>query len=120
MLGHLLVGLLLLTPAGVPVDDKIDAKLLVGKWEPETRPDGVDKMMVEFTKDNKVMLSIEAQGEKEKMEGTYKVDGDKINIKIMREGQEIDQTRKISKLTESELVTKDEEMNQERKYKKVK
>jgi uncharacterized protein (TIGR03066 family) len=120
MLVQLLVGLLLLTPAGVPVDDKIDAKLLVGKWEPESRPDGVDKMVVEFTKDNKVTLDIEAQGNKQKIEGTYKVDGNKISIKIMREGQEIDQTRKITKLTENELVTKDEEMNQERKYKKVK
>jgi uncharacterized protein (TIGR03066 family) len=116
----LIVALLLLVPSSGLADDKIDAKLLVGKWQPEKLPDGVEKMTLEFHKGDKVTLDINAQGGNQKLEGTYKVDGNNVNIKMTINGNETDQKRKVTKLTEDELVTKDEAADQERKYKRVK
>lgn len=120
MFCQLLVSVLLLAPSPSLVEDKIDGKLLIGKWEPEKLPDGVEKLVVEYTKDNKVSVELEAQGNKQKFEGTYKLEGDKLNIKIDINGNEQNQTRKITKLTDKEMVTNDEEKSEERKYKKVK
>jgi uncharacterized protein (TIGR03066 family) len=117
MLVHLLVGLMLMSSAAP--QDKIDGKLIVGKWEPEKKPDGVDKILVEFTKDNKMFLDLETNGEKQKIEGTYKVDGDKLEVKFEVQGQPMEQKRTITKLTETEMITKDDE-GTERKYKKAK
>jgi len=119
MLCQLLVSVLLLAPSTY-VEDKIDSKLLVGKWQPEKLPDGVDKLVVEYTKDGKVSVELEAQGNKQKFEGTYKLDGEKLEIKIDFNGNEQVQKRKVAKLTDSEMVTTDEDKGEERKYKKVK
>jgi len=118
MLVHMIVGLMLLSPTSLQ-DSKIDGKLFVGKWEAEKKPDGVDKIVVEFTKDEKVHLAIDAQGQTNKIEGTYKLKGDKLTVKIKVNDQEQEQERTIVKLTEKELVTKGDD-GEERKYKKVK
>ena len=120
MLCQLLVSLLLLVPSTSLIEDKIDAKLLLGKWEPEKKPDGVDKLVVEYKKDDKISVEVETQGMKLNFEGTYKVEGDKLSIKIDINGNEQNQKRKITKLTADEMVTTDEESKEERKYKKVK
>lgn len=120
MLCQLLVSVLLLAPSTSLVEDKIDGKLLLGKWEPVKLPDGVDKLVVEYTKDGKVSVELEAQGNKQKFEGTYKLEGDKLHIKIDFNGNEQDQKRKVTKLTDTEMVTTDEDKGEERKYKKVK
>jgi uncharacterized protein (TIGR03066 family) len=118
MLVHLIIGLMLFSPTSLQ-DSKIDGKLFVGKWEAEKKPDGVDKIVVEFTKDEKVHLTIDAQGQTNKIEGTYKLKGDKLTVKIKVNDQEQEQERTIVKLTENELVTKGDD-GEERKYKKVK
>ena len=120
MFCQLLVSVLLLVPATSLVEDKIDGKLLLGKWEPEKVPDGADKVVVEYLKDGKLTVDVEAQGQKLKFEGTYKLDGDKLNVKLDINGTEQNQTRKVTKLTDKEMVTNDEEKSEERKYKKVK
>lgn len=121
MIGHLLIGLLLLVPHGTLADDKVDAKLLLGKWEPEKKPENVDKLVVEYKKDDKISVEVETQGMKLNFEGTYKVvDGNKLEIKIDFNGNEQHQKRKITKLTADEMVTNDDETKEERKYKKVK
>lgn len=120
MLCQLLVSVLLLTPAITPVEDKIDGKLLIGKWQPEKLPDGVDKIVVEYSKDNKVTVNLEAQGQMQKIEGTYKLDGDMLTIKLDINGTEQEQKRKIAKLTDSEMTTTDKDKGEDRKYKKVK
>lgn len=120
MLCQLLVSVLLLAPTTSPVEDKIDGKLLIGKWTPEKLPDNVDKLTVEYKKEDKVSVELETQGMKLNFEGTYKLDGDKLNIKIDFNGTEQNQKRKITKLTADEMVTNDDETKEERKYKKVK
>ncbi len=120
MFCQLLVSVLLLAPSHSLVEDKIDGKLLLGKWEAEKPPEGVEKAVVEYLKDGKLSVEVEAQGQKHKFEGTYKLEGDKLNIKIDINGTEQEQNRKIIKLTDKEMVNKDEEKGEERKYKKVK
>lgn len=119
MLCQLLVSVLLLAPSTF-VEDKIDGKLLIGKWTPEKLPDGVDKIVVEYFKDNKLAVNVEAQGQMQKIEGTYKLDGDMLTIKLDINGTEQEQKRKVAKLTDSEMVTTDKDKGEDRKYKKVK
>lgn len=120
MLCQLLVSVLLLAPSTSLVEDKIDGKLLIGKWKPEKLPENLDSLVVEYKKDDKLTVEIEAQGQKQSFEGTYKLEGDKLSIKIDFNGNEQNQKRKITKLTADEMVTTDDEKNEERKYKRVK
>lgn len=120
MLCQLLIGLMILAPMSGVAEDKIDAKLLLGKWEPEKKPDNADKVVVEYKEGGKLSVEVEAQGMKLNFEGTYKVDGNKLEVKIDFNGNEQIQNRKITKLTKDELVTNDDEKKEERKYKKVK
>src|SRR4051812_19110738 len=64
--------------------DKVDAAKLVGTWEltKSADPDGPKSATVEFTKDNKVTIAFDANGKELKLEGTYKVDGDKLTVKL--------------------------------------
>jgi uncharacterized protein (TIGR03066 family) len=86
-------------------DEKIDAKLLVGKWTPKEE-DKKGQFVVEFTKDGKVLLS--APGKEFKAEGTYKLDGNKLSFKMKFGGEEKSQVRTVHSLTKSELVSSDE------------
>jgi len=86
-------------------DEKIDAKLLVGKWTPkEEGKNGV--FVVEFTKDGKVLLN--AAGKDFKAEGTYKLDGNKLSFKMKFGDEEKSQVRTVHSLTKTELVSSDE------------
>ena len=79
------VGLVLGLACGVTLaqdkkDEKIDAKKLVGKWEREPgkeKDKGFGKIVVEYTADGKITATIGDKGDF-KIEGTYKVDGNKI------------------------------------------
>jgi uncharacterized protein (TIGR03066 family) len=89
-------------------DDKIDAKKIVGKWEPkEAKKDETLSMVFEFTKDGKVTVTIKTEKEL-KREGTYKVDGNKLTVTMTVNGKEQVRTRTITKLTDMELVSSDE------------
>jgi len=82
--------------------EKIDAKLLVGKWQPKDEAKK-DEFTVEFTKDGKV--SVAFSGKDDKAEGTYKLDGDKLVLKLKFGDKEKDQTRTVHSLTKTELVS---------------
>ena len=121
MLVHLLVGLMMFSPAAMPVEDKIDAELLVGKWKPEKLPEGVDKIVIEYLKGDKIKVELTAQGMDLTGEGTYKLEGNKLSIDVEIAGNNQKQTRKVVKLTKDEMVTKNEESgDEERKFTRVK
>lgn len=119
MLCQLLVSVLLLAPSTSLVEDKIDGKLLIGKWQPEKQPEQF-KLTIEYLKDNKLVVELEAGGDKQKGEGTYKLDGNKLEVKVEVLGQEHNVKYTIKKLTDSEMVTYDEDKKEERTSKKVK
>jgi uncharacterized protein (TIGR03066 family) len=119
MLCQLLVSVLLLAPSTSLPEEKIDGKLILGKWVPEKQPEQF-KITIEYLKDNKLAVELEAGGDKQKGEGTYKLDGNKLELKVEVLGQEHNEKRTIKKLTESEMVTFDEDKKEERTFKKVK
>ena len=100
-------------------DEKIDAKKLVGKWEPKEKPKGVS-VVVEFTKDGKMTInSTSDDGTKLVDESAYKVDGNKLIMTLKVKDKEETRTTTITRLTDTELVGKDEK-GQERTLVRVK
>lgn len=106
--GMLTLGLVFV--AGLSADEKaekIDGKKLLGKWEPAEVAKGA-KVVVEFMKEGKVRVDVEFGGKKDKVEGQYKLDGNKLTVTIAKGGKEDKDTSTITKLTDDELVMKDE------------
>jgi len=97
------LGVLLVASAGL-TQEKIDAKKIIGKWSPV---DNKDSIIVEFTKDNKLVLSVVFEGKTEKLEGTYKLDGNKLTIVVAPKGKEEKEEMTVNKLTDEELETTD-------------
>ena len=87
-------------------DEKIDGKKLLGKWEPaEAKKDA--KLVIEFAKDGKLTISGDGGGKDIKIDGTYKIDGNKISIALTFGGQEQKETLTVTKLTDDEMSTQD-------------
>lgn len=90
--------------------DKVDPAKLVGTWElaksdEENAPKGAT---IEFTKDNKIIIAFDANGKEIKLEGTYKVDGDKLTVKLsLPGGKDNEDTDTIKTLTDDKLVLVD-------------
>jgi uncharacterized protein (TIGR03066 family) len=85
----------------------IDADLLVGKWEtlPLKGVKGAKGLVREFTQEGKCYLG--STGKKDpRLEGTYKLDGDKLTVTISGGGGGPDEEHKytVKKLTKTELV----------------
>jgi uncharacterized protein (TIGR03066 family) len=101
-----------------PKKEATNKDKIVGTWEPAAKPKPGDPDSVEFTADGKIKATGKDQdGKPVTMEGAYTVDGDKI-ITVLHgpdgkplkgpDGKEMKQTLTITKLTDTELVTKDE------------
>lgn len=96
--------------------EKFDAKKLLGKWEPA---DGKSPVVIEFAEKGKLTLSIDIGGKSEKVEGTYKLDGDKLELAMSFAGKEQKETVTVTKLTDEEMVGKDSK-GKEEAFKKIK
>ena len=113
------IGLVLaLTCGATAADDKLDAKKLVGKWEPKTPKKG-EAMVMDFSKDGKLVVSGDMGGKELKIEGTYKLEGDKLSFVLKFMEVEIKETVTITKLTDDEMEGKDKDGKVE-SFKKVK
>jgi uncharacterized protein (TIGR03066 family) len=97
----------LMAGAGLAADEKIDAKKLVGKWEPKDQKKG-GTFVLEFTKDGKLIFHASQNGKDFNSEGTYKLDGNKLSTTMKFGDMERKMTRTINKLTDTELVSTDE------------
>jgi uncharacterized protein (TIGR03066 family) len=87
-------------------DDKIDAKKLIGKWEPKDAKKG-EEFVLEFVDKSKVAVTFTVGDKQMKVEGTYTVTGNKVEVTMMFNGKDIKETHTISKLTDDEMVSKD-------------
>ncbi|HYH67602.1 MAG TPA: TIGR03066 family protein [Urbifossiella sp.] len=85
--------------------EKIDAKLLIGKWTPK-EVKGEDFVM-QFTKDGKLVFVGKAGDKEFTLEGTYKLEGNKLNFKMAFGGIEKEETRTVNSLSKTELVSSD-------------
>ncbi|MBA4065208.1 MAG: hypothetical protein C0501_16140 [Isosphaera sp.] len=119
--------------AGVAVSGQapVDAKKLVGKWEPapEGEPEKKDKkdkkdekkdkpppgpaMVLEFAADPKlpgegtVSLTVTTGGKEDRAGGRYKVEGDKLNVTLRLGEKEVKETLTVKALTDAALETED-------------
>ena len=97
------VGLMLGMTCAVAVAEDIDVKKLMGSWKHEK-----EKFVITFAKEGKVSVTGTKGEEKFTAKGTYKVDKDKLLLTIELDGKEKSMTRIVSKLTDTELVSKEE------------
>lgn len=97
----------LLTSHVVAQDGKIDGKKLVGKWTPKDENKN-GKMFIEFTKDGKVMVNGKAGDTELKIDGTYKLEGNKLSLMLKKGDQSKSATVTLTKLTDTEMVGEDE------------
>ena len=102
----------------IDAQDKYDARLPLGKWEPDNAPPGL-KATIEFQKDNKIEISVDFQGKQQKTEGTYKLEGESLTFKFTRDGKDRQQKGKVIKLNNRELIIKDDEKGEEQVLKKI-
>jgi uncharacterized protein (TIGR03066 family) len=86
-------------------DDKIDAKKLIGKWEP-AKAEAKGKLIIDIQDKGKFVLNVEIGDKTEKIEGTYKLNGNKLDIEMSFGGKTTKETLTIVKVTDTELVTK--------------
>jgi uncharacterized protein (TIGR03066 family) len=98
--------------AGARADDKPDyAKLIVGTWEVTKADEGTARpgTVIEFTKDGKAKAMVKKDDGDTTIEGTYKIDGDKLALTTKRGEEERTQTITITKLTDTEMGTKNDQ-----------
>ena len=109
----LAIGLIIgLAGAAARAEDKPDyAKLIVGKWEASKADEGTlpPGAVVEFTKDGKLKLTGKKGDTEMSFDGTYTVEGNKFTIAMKAGDQEHKQTITITKLTDTEMSTKNDE-----------
>lgn len=98
------LGLVVAVAAGGPADDKggkIDAKKLVGKWEPKEQKKDA-RITIEFTKDGKMNITAARDGKEDKVVGSYKLEGDQLAIHLKVGEKEAKDTVTVTKLTDDE------------------
>ncbi len=103
------MGIVDAAAAQVTKEAKADNKdKIVGVWivvKGEGVPAGTP---VEFTKDGKIVFKIDINGKEIKLEGAYKVEGDKVTLSMKTpDGKEESETDTIKELTDSKLVFTD-------------
>lgn len=99
-------------------DDKIDAKKLIGKWEPAKESKEL-KMVLDIQEKGKLELTVTVGEKSDKVTGTYALEGNKMTVELSFNGKTKKDTMTITKLTDTEFVTKDEK-GKEEAMKKVK
>ncbi len=83
---------------------------LVAVWEAtkgDTKGSLPKGSTITFTKDGKIHLEVKA-AQVVKVDGTYTINGDKLLVVLMDQGKEHKETITVTKLTDTELITKDE------------
>ena len=105
------VVVLALSVTTVLGQEKIDPKKLIGKWEPISLTGAL--MVVEFTDKGKVNVSVEKGGKSVKIEGTYRLSGNNLEMALKINDTEQKETITVMKLTDEELVGKDEKGKEE-------
>jgi uncharacterized protein (TIGR03066 family) len=118
LVGFVAVLLLAAYTGHVAAQEKIDAKKLIGKWQPADSAKGVD-VTLEFTDKGKMIIAIALGDKSEKIEGTYKLTGDQLEMVMSFGGKEQKETVTLTKLTDEEMAGKSKD-GKEEKFKRVK
>ncbi len=106
--GFLMLGLV----AGVGAADKgkVSKDKLVGTWEvvkSEEPPPPVGAV-VEFTKDGKIKVTHKRDDKDVMLAGTYTIDGDKINVVVKVDDNEVKHTVTVKKVGADEITAEND------------
>lgn len=109
-LSTLVLGVLVLGITGTAKAQDIDAKKIVGTWLiDKSSGDLPPGTTIEFTKDGKLAAVLKVDSQELKIEGTYKIDKDKITVKLKVGDQSVEETATITKLDDKDLEIKDKD-----------
>src|SRR5262249_53367470 len=71
-------------------------------------PDKDVGMVLDIADGGKLTMYVTRDGKMTKVDGTYTVNGDKIEVELAYNGKKIQDTLTVTKLTDTELTTKDQ------------
>jgi uncharacterized protein (TIGR03066 family) len=109
------LGVVILVPVGRCAAAEDPAKQIVGKWEiTKSEEKALVGATVEFTKDGKFSAKVKIDDKDVTLEGTYKVEGNKLTTKMKIEDEVKEDTDTITKLTDDllELTDKDKKVTE--------
>jgi uncharacterized protein (TIGR03066 family) len=89
-------------------DKNSNAAKIVGDWEVTKSEEAPPGATVEMTKDGKLITKATINGKALSLEGTYKVEGNKLRTVQTFGGKRVEETMTIKTLTDTKLVTQDE------------
>jgi uncharacterized protein (TIGR03066 family) len=104
------LGVVMVVSAGAARADDDNAKKIVGIWE--VTKSGGDLPVgttLEFTKDLKLSAVIKMDGSDLKLEGSYKVEKDKLTVKVKIGDQMVEEVATLKKLTDDALEIEDKD-----------
>ena len=97
-------------PTKQPAKKDDPAAKLVGTWElAKSGGDLPPGTIIEFTKDGKLKATFKADDQEITIEGTYKLDKNKIEVKVKVGEEIVEETVTIKRLTDKELEVEDKE-----------
>jgi uncharacterized protein (TIGR03066 family) len=86
------------------------AKKIVGTWVVEKAGGDLPAgSSIEFTKDGKLNAVVKLEGMELKLSGSYKLDKDKLTVKVKIDKDEMEETVTIKKLTDDTLEIEDKD-----------
>jgi uncharacterized protein (TIGR03066 family) len=104
------LGVVVVAFAGTAKAEDDNAKKLVGTWVLDKAggdlPAGA---VIEFTKDGKLKVNVKNDGQELKIDGTYKVEKDKLTVKLKFNEMEIEESLTIKKVTDDTLELEDKD-----------
>jgi uncharacterized protein (TIGR03066 family) len=104
------LGLAMVAFAATAQAQDDNAKKIVGVWElAKAGGDLPAGSTIEFTKDLKLKAVVKVEGMEVKLDGTYKVEKEKLTVKIKVGEQDIEETATIKKLTDDALEIEDKD-----------
>ena len=109
-------AVVVLALSGVAIAADVDGKKLTGKWESKGEK---DTLVIEFKAKDKVKVTHTVGDKEAKAEGTYKLDGDKLTIKVKVKDEEKTHSVTVAKLTDDTLEVEPKE-GEKRTFKRVK
>jgi uncharacterized protein (TIGR03066 family) len=105
-------AVLALAAAALAADEKkgetIDAAKLVGRWAPKEPKKG-EEFVIEFARGDKMTVTGTLDGKPQTLEGTYKLDGNKLSFELKAPGETIKETIVVLKLTDDDFEARDKD-----------
>ena len=108
------LGVCMAAFAGAAAVQDDNAKKIVGAWEVTKQTGDLPVgTVVEFTKDGKMTVVVKEGGQDLKLEGTYKVEKEKLNVTLKVGDEKHEEMLTIKKLNDDTLEVEDKDKKTE-------